>query len=140
MVGPGPLFKSSAANQFANAELLATLAPRLVAPHYPTTDWGFFAGTFFWARTQVIARVAEACSANPDADGGDAARRRVGACRGASVRALAPLAVGGQVGLVDDGALTMFDFPREPSHTPITRTLVDQAERSVATSTPISPR
>jgi hypothetical protein len=130
IVGPGPLFKSSAANQFANAELLATLAPALVAPHYPSTDWGFFAGTFFWARTELIARVADTCAAIAGSHGGDA---RDGEVAHAAERlfGLAPLAVGGRVGLIDDGALSLFDFPGEPGHTPMTRTLVDQAERSV---------
>ena len=130
LVGPAPLFKSSAANQFANAELLATLAPRLVAPHYPTTDWGFFAGTFFWARTELIARVAATSSAVATSHGGDA---RDGEIAHAAERlfGLAPLAVGGRIGLVGDGTLTVFDFPGEPDHRPMTRTLVDQAERSV---------
>ena len=130
LVGPGPLFKSSAANQFGNAELLATLAPMLVAPHYPSTDWGFFAGTFFWARTELVARVAAACAALAGPQGGDA---RDGEIAHAAERlfGLAPLAVGGRVGVVEDGALRVFDFPGEPDQTPITRTLVDQAERSV---------
>ena len=130
LVGPGPLFKSSAANQFANAELLATLAPMLVAPHYPSTDWGFFAGTFFWARTELVARVAATCAAITGSQGGDA---RDGEIAHAAERlfGLASLAVGGRIGMVDGGALSVFDFPGEPDHTPITRTLVDQAERSV---------
>ena len=130
LVGPGPLFKSSAANQFGNAELLATLAPMLVAPHYPSTDWGFFAGTFFWARTELVARVAAACAAVAGPQGGDA---RDGEIAHAAERlfGLAPLALGGRVGVVEDGALRVFDFPGEPDRTPITRTLVDQAERSV---------
>ena len=129
LVGPGPLFKSSAANQFANAELLATLAPLLVAPSYPSTDWGFFAGTFFWARTDLIARVAAACSGIASSPEGDA---RDGEVAHAAERlfGLAPLASGGRVGVVDDGALTVFDFPGQPDQTPIIRTLVDQAERS----------
>ena len=130
MVGPGPLFKSSAANQFANAELLATLAPMLVAPHYPTTDWGFFAGTFFWARTTLIARVAETCATIAEASSSDA---RDGEVAHAAERlfGLAPLALGGRVGVIGEGELTVFDIPGEPDHTPMTRTLVDQAERSV---------
>jgi hypothetical protein len=130
LAGPRPLYKSSAANQFANAELLATLAPALVAPHYPSTDWGFFAGTFFWARTELVARVADTCSAIAAAHGGDA---RDGEVAHAAERlfGLAPLAGGGRIGLVEGGSLAIIDFPGEPDQTPITRTLVDQAERSV---------
>ena len=130
LVGPGSLFKSSAANQFANAELLATLAPMLVAPRYPSTDWGFFAGTFFWARTGLIARVAETCAAVAGPHGGTA---RDGEVAHAAERlfGLAPLATGARVGVVGDGTLATFDFPGEPDATPLTRTLVDQAERSV---------
>ena len=130
MVGPARLFKSSAANQFANAELLATLAPRLVAPRYPTADWGFFAGTFFWARTELVARVAETCALIRLTESGEA---RDGEMAHAAERlfGLAPLATGGRIGVVEDGTLTVFDGPGEPDHTSMTRTLVDQAERSV---------
>lgn len=130
LVGAGPLFKSSAEAQFANAELLAELAPAVAAPSFPPSDWGFFAGTMFWARTALLRRVADACAAaaiGPSNAAGDgemahAAERLFG---------LAPLALGGRIGLVEDGALRIADMPDEPSHEPIVRTLVNEAERAM---------
>ena len=45
---------------------------------------------------------------------------------------LAPVALGGTVGLVDeDGGIALAHAPGNPGHEPIIRTLVDRAERFV---------
>ena len=126
LLGAKPLYKSVASHLFRNAELLSDLAPRLVAPAYPPADWGFFAGTFFWARRSLLEKVAaladfrEAGSLSPERDGalGHAVERLFG---------LAPLALGGKVGLVADGRIEIIQAPGEPSHEPVIQTLVDVA-------------
>jgi glycosyltransferase involved in cell wall biosynthesis len=125
MLGPKPLYKSVASHLFRNAELLSDLAPRLVAPAYPPADWGFFAGTFFWARRTLLERVAALAdfrdtAPNQDRDGalGHALERLFG---------LAPLALGGKIGLVEDGRIELVQAPGNPSHEPVIQTLVDVA-------------
>ena len=129
LAGPAALYKSAASHQFGNADILATLAPKLMAPLYPLADWGFFAGTFFWARPALLERIA----ALADFDGHDADRDGTLAHALERVIGLAPVAAGGEVGLIDeDGALEVVRAPATPSHEPIIRTLVDRAERFVA--------
>jgi len=70
LAGPEALYKSAASHQFANAETLSDLAPKLMAPLYPLADWGFFAGTLFWARPALLERIA----ALADFEGHDAVR------------------------------------------------------------------
>lgn len=125
LLGSKRLYKSVASHMFRNAELLSDLAPQLVAPAYPPADWGFFAGTFFWARRTLLEKVAaladfEAGPANQDRDGalGHAVERLFG---------LAPLALGGKLGLVEDGAIELIQAPGAPSHEPVIQTLVDMA-------------
>jgi len=126
LLGPGALYKSVASHLFRNAELLSDLAPRLTAPAYPPADWGFFAGTFFWARRALLEKVAaladfgEAGTAGQDRDGalGHAVERLFG---------LAPLALGGKVGLVEEGRIELIQAPGAPSHEPVIQTLVDAA-------------
>ena len=126
LLGPKPLYKSVASHLFRNAELLSDLAPRLVAPAYPPADWGFFAGTFFWGRRTLLEKVAaladfaEAGTASPERDGalGHAVERLFG---------LAPLALGGTIGLVEDGLIALVDAPGAPSQQPVIQTLVDAA-------------
>jgi len=129
LAGPAALYKSAASHQFGNAAILSDLAPRLMAPLYPLADWGFFAGTFFWARPILLERLAELAQFaghDSDRDGtlAHALERLIG---------LAPVALGGDVALVDeDGAIDLIHAPGSPSHEPIIRTLVDRAERFVA--------
>ena len=140
LVGPAALYKSSASHLFRNAGLLETLAPRLTAPLAPPSDWGFFAGTMFWARRTMLERLA------PLADfgsGGSAEEERDGALAHAFERlfGLAPLAEGGTIGLVTpdgagDAAIEIVTAPGAPSHEPVIRTLVAKAEREAATITP----
>jgi hypothetical protein len=125
LLGSQPLYKSVASHLFRNAELLSDLAPRLTAPAYPPADWGFFAGTFFWARRSLLEKVAALAdfrdaSPNQDRDGalGHAVERLFG---------LAPLALGGKVGLVQDGRIEIIQAPGAPSHEPVIQTLVDSA-------------
>ncbi len=126
LLGAKPLYKSVASHLFRNAELLSDLAPRLVAPAYPPADWGFFAGTFFWARRSLLERVAaladfgEAGTMRQERDGalGHAVERLFG---------LAPLALGGKIGLVEQGTIEIIQAPGLPSHEPVIQTLVDMA-------------
>ena len=126
LLGPKPLYKSVASHLFRNAELLSDLAPKLVAPAYPPADWGFFAGTFFWARRALLEKVAaladfgEGGTMNQDRDGalGHAVERLFG---------LAPLALGGTIGLVEDERIELVRGPGAPSHEPVIQTLVDAA-------------
>lgn len=125
LLGAKPLYKSVASHLFRNAELLSDLAPPLVAPAYPPADWGFFAGTFFWARRSLLEKVAALV------DFADAApnRERDGALGHAVERlfGLAPLALGGTIGLVEDGRIELIRAPGAPSHEPVIQTLVDVA-------------
>ena len=133
LAGPASLYKSAASHQFRNAELLATLAPALLAPRYPPADWGFFAGSFFWARPALLEKIAGHVRFDGTGDARDgtlahAVERLIG---------LAPLAIGGSIGLVDEaGGLEVVRAPGHPSHEPIVRTLVNRAERFVA---PLDP-
>lgn len=126
LLGPAPLYKSVASHLFRNAELLSDLAPRLVAPAYPPADWGFFAGTFFWARRALLEKVAALADFS---DAGTVSQERDGALGHAVERlfGLAPLALGGKIGLVADGAVAIIDAPGSPSHEPVIQTLVDAA-------------
>jgi glycosyltransferase involved in cell wall biosynthesis len=129
LAGPASLYKSAASHQFGNADILSQLAPKLMAPLYPLADWGFFAGSLFWARPALLERIAGLAAFeghDTDRDGtlAHALERLIG---------LAPVALGGEVGLVDEeGALALVRAPGNPSHEPIIRTLVDRAERFVA--------
>lgn len=129
LLGPRPLYKSVASHLFRNAELLSDLAPQLVAPAYPPADWGFFAGTFFWARRVLLEKVAALAdfrdaSPTQDRDGalGHAVERLFG---------LAPLGLGGKIGLVEDGRIELIQAPGNPSHEPVIQTLVDAAALGV---------
>lgn len=120
ILGPAKLYKSSAAHQFRNAEIVSALAPKVLAPMYPLADWGFFAGTFFWARPQLLERVARV------ADFSGAASERDGTHAHALERlfGLAAVADGGAVGTVDgEGAIAVAPAPGDPSHEPIINTL-----------------
>jgi O-antigen biosynthesis protein len=119
IVGAESLYKSAAAHQFRNAEIVSALAPHVLAPYFPLADWGFFAGTFFWARPALIervARVADFGGENGERDGtqAHALERLFG---------LAAVADGGHVGTVDHGMLTTAPAPGAPSHEPIINTL-----------------
>ena len=127
IAGSAALYKSAASHQFRNAEILSALAPRMVAPMYPLADWGFFAGTMFWARPAMIARVAAVARFS----GQDDARDGTLAHAIERLFGLAPLATGGRIGLVEgDGSLKIVRAPGEPSQEPVIRTLVAQAERN----------
>ena len=129
LAGPASLYKSAASHQFGNAAILSDLAPRLMAPLYPLADWGFFAGTFFWARPALLERI----TALTEFEGHDAERDGTLAHALERLIGLAPVALGGDIALVDeDGALAFAHAPGSPSHEPIIRTLVDRAERFVA--------
>ena len=129
IAGPAALYKSAASHQFGNAAILSDLAPRLMAPLYPLADWGFFAGTFFWVRTALLERIA----ALAEFDGHDADRDGTLAHALERLIGLAPVALGGDVALVDDaGEVALAHAPGSPSHEPIIRTLVERAERFVA--------
>src|SRR4051812_21754258 len=129
LAGPAALYKSAASHQFGNADILSQLAPKLMAPLYPLADWGFFAGTFFWARPALLERIA----ALAEFDGHDATRDGTLADAVERLIGLAPVALRGEIGLVDeDGELSLAHAPGSPDHTPIIRSLVDRAERFVA--------
>jgi len=129
LAGPAALYKSAASHQFGNAEILADLTPRLMAPLYPLADWGFFAGSFFWARPILLERLA----ALAEFEGHDVDRDGTLAHAFERLIGLAPVALDGKLALVDeDGGLTLARAPGSPSHAPIIRTLVDRAERFVA--------
>ncbi|KKC26965.1 glycosyltransferase [Sphingomonas sp. SRS2] len=126
LLGPAPLYKSVASHLFRNAELLSDLAPRLVAPAYPPADWGFFTGTFFWARRTLLEKVAALADFG---ETGTISQERDGALGHAIERlfGLAPLALGGKIGLVGDGGIEIVQAPGNPSHEPVIQTLVDAA-------------
>ena len=134
LVGSKRLYKSVAGNQFGNGELLSRLAPKIAAPSYPPADWGFFAGTMFWARLSLLERMA-GVTAGLAASTQDADRDGTTAHALERLFGLAPLAEGGakggKVGLVEDGSVEVVEAPGQPSYEPVIRTLVEQAERSV---------
>lgn len=120
ILGPETLYKSSAAHQFGNAEIISALAPRMLAPMYPLADWGFFAGTFFWARTSLLERVARVA----DFSTTDMARDGTHAHALERLFGLAAAADAGACGTVDgEGAITILPAPGAPSHEPIINTL-----------------
>ncbi|WP_116090613.1 glycosyltransferase [Sphingomonas crusticola] len=129
LAGPAALYKSAASHQFGNADILSVLAPRLMAPLYPLADWGFFAGTLFWVRPALLERIA----ALAEFEGHDATRDGTLAHALERLIGLAPVALGGKIGLVDDeGQLTLGCAPGSPDQAPVIRTLVERAERFVA--------
>ncbi|WP_294389713.1 glycosyltransferase [uncultured Sphingomonas sp.] len=119
LLGAKSLYKSAAAHQFRNAEIISALAPSMLAPYFPLADWGFFAGTFFWARPALLERVARV------ADFGGDHGERDGTQAHALERlfGLAAIADGGSVGTVEDGAIAIAPAPGYPSHEPIINTL-----------------
>ena len=120
ILGPAKLYISSAAHQFRNAEIVSALATEVLRPMYPLADWGFFAGTFFWARPDLLERVARV------ADFGGESGERDGTLAHAIERlfGLAPVADTGAIGLVgDDGRIEIALAPGYPSHQPIINTL-----------------
>ncbi|HWI87397.1 MAG TPA: glycosyltransferase [Sphingomonas sp.] len=120
ILGPKTLFKSSAAHQFRNAEIISALAPKMLSPMFPVADWGFFAGTFFWARPRLLERVARV------ADFGGEGSERDGTHAHALERlfGLASVADNGSVGLVDSQReISILPAPGDPSHEPIINTL-----------------
>jgi hypothetical protein len=129
LVGPAALYKSAAANLFDNWSLMAELSRVVMTGRYPPADWGFFAGTFFWARTDAFAALeqiaAERCfDEDASRDGGlaHAFERLFG---------LVPVATDGRVGLVSEEGLTIVAAPGAPDDEPIVKTLVQRAERNV---------
>jgi hypothetical protein len=54
LAGPAPLFVSAAAHLFGNAEALQRAAGICLPGRRLPEDWGFFAGTMFWARVEAL--------------------------------------------------------------------------------------
>ena len=54
LVGPAPLFVSAATHMLGNAEALQRAAAVCLPGKRLPRDWGFFAGTMFWARTEAL--------------------------------------------------------------------------------------
>jgi hypothetical protein len=141
LVGPAALYKSAASHMFRNGGRLSELLPQVMAPALPPSDWGFFAGTMFWARRRVLERlqpyaVFEAGGEPPNDD-------RDGSLAHAMERlfGLAPVAHGGSIGLVTPDAsgeagIEIVSAPGSPSHEPIVRTLVAKAEQSAGAIEP----
>ena len=128
LVGPATLYKSVAAHLFGNGDALAALLPAVAAPAVPPSDWGFFAGTMFWARRRVLDRLAPFAHFE----------REIGARDGSAAHAmerlfgLVPMLDRTRIGLVrrDDDDIQIVDAPGTPSHDPIMQTLVSEAEAS----------
>ncbi len=59
MVGSDPLYVSARAHQYGNMKTVKTLWRYLHNGANVPDDWGFFAGTMFWARTEPLAKLAE---------------------------------------------------------------------------------
>ena len=139
LLGPAALYKSAAAHMFQNSERLAELAPRVTAPDFPPSDWGFFAGTMFWVRRSLLERLAPFARFDAGETGGEG---RDGALAHAIERlfGLDPFAAGGTIGLVgparDDSPITLIAAPGAPSYEPIVNTLVARAEESAGIVTP----
>lgn len=131
LLGPRALAKSAAAHQFRNGALLGDLAARLVAPGFPPADWSFFAGTFFWARRDLLEAVAALVPADAPADA------LAGAARDGEVPHALERLFGlaahrtGLIGLADPEGIEVARLPIAPDRRPILRTLVDRAERGI---------
>jgi len=138
LAGPASLYMSAAQNQFSNRDRLARLAPAVAAPKLAPSDWGFFAGTMFWARRTMLERLAPLAEFHDtEADGND------GALAHAVERlfGLAPYARGGRIGLIwpdqpGDRAIEIVAAPSGGSHDPIINTLVAKAEEFADAITP----
>lgn len=122
LAGSARLWTSAAAHMFGNGEALAALAPTVAAPGYPPADWGFFAGSFFWSRVDLLERLVPLATFEAgDARDGTAAHaleRLIG---------LAGTANGGRVALVAGRALRVVGATDAPPITTIVETLADSA-------------
>jgi hypothetical protein len=141
LAGPAALYKSAASHMFRNGGRLAELLPRVTAPALPPSDWGFFAGTMFWARRSVLERLAPYATFADSADTAD--EERDGSLAHAMERlfGLVPVAHQGSIGLVrpdeaGEATIEIVTAPGSPSHEPIVRTLVDKAEQSAGAIEP----
>ncbi|WP_419825251.1 glycosyltransferase [Sphingomonas sp.] len=129
LVGPAALYKSAAANLFDNGALLPALAGEVMGGRYPPADWGFFAGTFFWARTDAFLTLEAIAQARGFEEAGARDGRLAHACE--RLFGLAPVAADGRVGLVSEDGIAIVDAPGELDDEPIVKTLVKRAERHV---------
>lgn len=102
MVGPEPVYKSGRKLMRANGLLCEKISKKIFGIS-PPEDWGFFAGTMFWARTSVLAAFADRWKMSkdlafePEPIGEDGAlphafERMFGAI---------PVVMGGKIGLVN---------------------------------------
>lgn len=55
IVGPMSLYKSASALKYGNEKLVNSIWTKLFPGVKKPNDWGFFAGTMFWGRTEVFA-------------------------------------------------------------------------------------
>lgn len=111
-VGPAELFLSAEINMLRNAANISALAATAFPAAALPRDWGFFAGTMLWGRVAAFApflRLAEA-GVDWEPKGG---RLNDGQPAHAVERllGLAPLLVGGRVGVVDGGGKVMVPAP-----------------------------
>ena len=59
MVGPSLLYKSNKALMYGNKENIHKIWRMMDSEHVLPEDWGFFAGSCFWARTEPLRNLAE---------------------------------------------------------------------------------
>ena len=59
LVGPAALYQSGQRLMYDNAENLEEILDATYKSNLPDTDWGFFAGTMFWSRVDILEKIAE---------------------------------------------------------------------------------
>lgn len=59
MIGPAALYQSGQHLMYDNANNLSNILNDTYSANLPEADWGFFAGTMFWARVDVLLRLAK---------------------------------------------------------------------------------
>jgi glycosyltransferase involved in cell wall biosynthesis len=59
LVGPAALYQSGPGLMYDNLQNLLHILDKTYSQPLPDADWGFFAGTMFWARTEILAPLSQ---------------------------------------------------------------------------------
>lgn len=109
LIGPASLYLSARQHMLGNAPILEALFQHLQNRPLPNRDWGFFSGTMFWIRPELLPRLA--CYSLQNIGKFETTYQKDGQLAHAIERLLGllPIIHRGQVGLL---------HPNHPSHSP----------------------
>lgn len=71
LVGPAALYQSGQRLMYDNAENLEKILDATYKSKLPDADWGFFAGTMFWSRVDVLEKIARLANFNHESLDGE---------------------------------------------------------------------